>query len=87
VEILADAAQSIDSNVSPGWYGLELATFEPCPRFALFTLPKASPTSRRRGVSGKVSSVGPLTDANDLAVAQGRLGPRSSFEAARFEVL
>src|SRR4029453_5081624 len=65
----------------------ELATFEPCPRFALFTLPKASPTSRRRGVSGKGSPVGPPTDANDLAVAQGRLGPWSSFEAARFEVL
>src|SRR4029453_9173716 len=61
---------------------------EPCPRFALFTLPNARPTSRRRGVSGKVSSVGPLTETHDLAVAaQGRLGPWSSFEAARFEVL
>ena len=52
----ADAPQSIMSTSSPGRYGLEPATSVPMPRRALCIAPKASPTSRRRGTSGKVSS-------------------------------
>src|SRR5215207_935718 len=73
-ESLADAAQSMASKSSPGWYGRELATSDPLPRLALCALPKASPISRRRGTSGKLSSVGPLTvrQGNDLAVVAER---------------
>src|SRR5919108_1573536 len=52
-ESFADAAQSIASTSSPGWYCRELATSDPLPRFALWALPKASPIRRRRGTSGK----------------------------------
>src|SRR5829696_5432692 len=89
-ESFADAAQSIASTSSPGWYGRELATSDPLPRLALCALPKARPISRRRGTSGKLSSVGPLTvrEADDLAVAaQGCLRTRHRAEAARAEVL
>src|SRR5687768_12565658 len=86
----AEAAQSIASKSSPGWYGRELATSEPLPRLALCALPKASPISRRRGTSGKMCSVGPLTlrERHDLAVvAEGGLWPRDLRETAIAEVL
>src|SRR5918992_4318908 len=89
-ESFADAAQSIVSKSSPGWYGLELATSEPLPRLALCALPKASPISRRRGTSGKLSSVGPLTvrlgEWDDFAVPAERcFGSRHCRHAPRAE--
>src|SRR5215207_1397336 len=89
-ESLADAAQSMASKSSPGWYGRELATSDPLPRLALCALPKASPISRRRGTSGKLSSVGPLTvrQGNDLAVVAERgLRSRDGGETASAEVV
>src|SRR5512134_434543 len=81
----AEAAQSIASTSSPGWYGRELATSEPVPRRALCTAPNARPISRLRGTSGKVRSVAPLTrDVHDLAAERG-LGPRSNLEALLHE--
>src|SRR5919109_647619 len=80
-ESLAEAAQSIVSTSSPGWYGRELATSDPVPRRTLCTAPKARPISRRRGTSGKVRSVASLTgDLHDLAAESG-LRPRSQLEA------
>ena len=90
---LAEAAQSIASKSSPGWYGRELATSEPFPRLALCALPKASPISRRRGTSGKLSSVGALTvhamlERHDFAVAAERgLRSRGGGQTAGAEVL
>src|SRR5919109_1181236 len=92
-ESFADAAQSIASTSSPGWYCRELATSDPLPRFALWALPKASTIRRRRGTSGKLSSVGALMALTvrqwyDLAVAAERtLRPRCRRETARPEVL
>src|ERR687897_3840057 len=90
-ESLADAAQSMASKASPGWYGRALAPSDPLPRLALCALPKASPISRRRGTSGKLSSVGPLImrrrEGYDLAVAAERgLGPRHGSKTPRAEV-
>src|SRR5215210_7475282 len=77
----AEAAQSIVSTSSPGWYGRELATSVPVPRRALCTAPNARPISRRRGTSGKVRSVGSLTGDFDHFAAEGGLGPRGELEA------
>src|SRR5918992_2430541 len=89
-ESFAEAAQSIASTSSPGWYGRELATSDPLPRLALCALPKASPISGRRGTSGKLSSVGPLTvcEWDDLAVPAERcFGSRHRRHAPRAEVV
>src|SRR5262249_62367587 len=53
----ADDAQSIERASSPGRYGREPATSEPIPRRTLVIPPNGSPANRRRGASGKVSSV------------------------------
>src|SRR5947209_9737263 len=55
-ESFADAAQSIASTSSPGWYGREPATSLPIPRRALCIAPNATPITRRRAVSGQVRS-------------------------------
>jgi hypothetical protein len=45
-ESRADAFQSIASTSSPGWYGRDPATSDPCPRRALVSPPNERPTSR-----------------------------------------
>ena len=56
-ESRADAYQSIRFTSSPGWYGREPATSDPWPRRWLCRPPNASPSTRRRWMSGKVAPV------------------------------
>src|SRR5581483_1151289 len=82
----AEAAQSIQPTSSPGRYSRVLATSEPTPRRTLRTPPKASPTTRRRGTSGKTAATSAGARRRNVEVdVEPRL--RRELEAAQAHVL